>query len=114
MSLRAGMVAGEPSGDLLAARVIQGIAQNVAGSHCEGIGRPAMQRHGFHAWHPMDALTVFVYVDALKRLPALLATYGNVRKRWLAQKPDVFVGVDAPDFNLRLELQLKRAGIPTV
>ncbi|NYT60952.1 lipid-A-disaccharide synthase [Alcaligenaceae bacterium] len=114
MSLRVGMVAGEPSGDLLAARVIQGIAQDVAGNHCEGIGGPAMQRQGFNAWHPMDALTVFGYVDALKRLPSLLATYANVKKRWLAQRPDVFVGVDAPDFNLRLELQLKQAGIPTV
>lgn len=114
MSLRVGMVAGEPSGDLLAARVIQGIAGNVAGSLCEGIGGPAMQRQGFDAWHPMDALTVFGYVDALKRLPGLLGTYSNVKKRWLAQKPDVFVGVDAPDFNLRLELQLKQAGIPTV
>lgn len=114
MTLRVGMVAGEPSGDLLAARVIQGISSNVAGSHCEGIGGPAMQRQGFDAWHPMDALSVFGYVDALKRLPSLLSTYSNAKKRWLAQKPDVFVGVDAPDFNLRLEMQLKKAGIPTV
>ncbi len=114
MTLRVGMVAGEPSGDLLAARVIQGMASHDSGNHCEGIGGPAMRRQGFDAWHPMDALSVFGYVDALKRLPSLLSTYSNVKRRWLARPPDVFVGIDAPDFNLRLELQLKQAGIPTV
>lgn len=114
MTLRVGMVAGEPSGDLLAARVIQGIGRHDEGSHCEGIGGPAMRRQGLDTWHSMDALSVFGYVDAIKRMPSLLSTYSNVKKRWLAQQPDVFVGIDAPDFNLRLELQLKRAGIPTV
>ncbi|HUG59707.1 MAG TPA: lipid-A-disaccharide synthase [Candidimonas sp.] len=114
MTLRVGMVAGEPSGDLLAARVIQGISRHDADSRCSGIGGPAMRRQGFDTWHSMDALTVFGYVDALKRLPSLISTYSDVKKRWLAQPPDVFVGVDAPDFNLRLELQLKQAGIPTV
>jgi lipid-A-disaccharide synthase len=114
MTLRVGMVAGEPSGDLLAARVIRGIAGHDAGSRCEGIGGPAMSHQGFDTWHSMDALTVFGYVDALKRLPSLISTYTDVKKRWLKQTPDVFVGVDAPDFNLRLELQLKQAGIPTV
>jgi lipid-A-disaccharide synthase len=73
-----------------------------------------MRRAGFDAWHPMDALTVFGYVDAFKSLPRLLHTYFDVKKRWLVSKPDVFVGVDAPDFNLRLEQQLKQAGVPTV
>ncbi len=114
MTLHVGMVAGEPSGDLLAARVIQGIKRHTDDSHYEGIGGPAMARQGFQTLHSMDALTVFGYVDALKRLPSLLSTYSNVKKHWLAQRPDVFVGVDAPDFNLRLEQQLKQAGIPTV
>lgn len=111
---RIGMVAGEPSGDLLAARVIQGIHQQSAQARCEGIGGPAMKRAGFDLWHPMDALTVFGYVDAFKSLPGLIGTYLNVKNRWLREKPDVFVGIDAPDFNLRLEHQLKQAGVPTV
>ncbi|GAB2904427.1 lipid-A-disaccharide synthase [Paralcaligenes sp. KSB-10] len=114
MSLRVGMVAGEPSGDLLAARVIQGIGRHVADSRCEGIGGPAMLEQRLDMWHSMNALTVFGYADAFKRLPSLLNTYFNVKRRWLKHPPDVFVGVDAPDFNLRLEQQLKQAGIPTV
>ncbi|MBB5214137.1 lipid-A-disaccharide synthase [Parapusillimonas granuli] len=114
MTLRLGMVAGEPSGDLLAARIMQGVRQRVSPSHYEGIGGPAMRAEGLDAWHDMRALTVFGYVDAFKRLPSLLHTYFDVKKRWLSCKPDVFVGIDAPDFNLRLELQLKQAGVPTV
>src|SRR5690606_17684809 len=108
------MVAGEPSGDLLAARVMRGIHEFAPQSRCEGIGGPAMAEQGLETWHPMHALTVFGYVDALKRLPSLLRTYGDVKRRWLRNRPDVFVGIDAPDFNLRLELQLRQAGIPTV
>lgn len=114
MTLRVGMVAGEPSGDLLAARVIEGLARYPARSQCHGIGGPLMAQQGFDAWHPMHALTVFGYVDAFKRLPRLLHIYSDVKKRWCAQLPDVFVGVDAPDFNLRLELELRRRGVPTV
>lgn len=109
-----GMVAGEPSGDLLASRVIGGLRQAEPALQCQGIGGPAMDAAGFETWHPMHALTVFGYVDALKRLPSLLRTYGDVKRRWLTQPPSVFVGVDAPDFNLKLELELRQAGIPTV
>ncbi|CUJ52386.1 lipid-A-disaccharide synthase [Achromobacter aegrifaciens] len=114
MNARIGMVAGEPSGDLLAGRIIAGLQARDAGVRCEGIGGPQMQARGFDTWHPMHALTVFGYVDALKRLPSLLGTYRDVKRRWLAQPPDVFVGIDAPDFNLRLEHQLRQAGTPTV
>lgn len=114
MSLRVGLVAGEPSGDLLASRVIAGLRQRTPDILCEGIGGPAMQAAGFQAWHPMNALTVFGYVDAFKRLPGLLRIYGDVRRRWETTPPDVFVGVDAPDFNLRLEEQLRAKGVPTI
>src|SRR5690554_6337344 len=114
MSIRVGLVAGEPSGDLLASRVIQGLQQRLPGVRCEGIGGPAMQEAGFDVWHPMHALTVFGYVDAFKRLPGLLRIYGDVSRRWLSSHPDVFVGVDAPDFNLRLEEKLRTAGVPTI
>lgn len=114
MSMIAGVVAGEPSGDLLAARMIQGLRAHDAQAVVQGIGGPAMGRAGFDAWHPMDALSVFGYVDALKQAPRLIRTYRDVKHRLLEAPPDVFVGVDAPDFNLRLEGQLRRAGIPTV
>lgn len=109
-----GMVAGEPSGDMLAARIMQGLAEHKPGVICQGIGGPRMQAQGFESWHPMHALTVFGYVDALKRIPSLLSIYGDTKRRLLAERPSVFVGIDAPDFNLKLELQLRRAGVPTV
>lgn len=112
--MRIGMVAGEPSGDLLAGRIIEGLRRYDAAVSCAGIGGPRMQAQGFDSWHPMHALTVFGYVDALKRIPSLLAIYGDVRRRMQAERPSVFVGIDAPDFNLKLELQLRQAGVPTV
>jgi len=114
MSLCVGMVAGEPSGDLLAARVLHGLRAADPALVCEGIGGPHMAAQGLTQRHPMHALTVFGYVDALKRLPSLLRIYRDVRRHWQRQRPDVFVGVDAPDFNLRLERQLRQAGVPTV
>jgi len=114
MSLRVGMVAGEPSGDLLAARVLHGLRAHVSDLVCEGIGGSHMQAQGLQLRHAMHALSVFGYVDALKRLPALWRIYRDVRHHWCKQRPDVFVGVDAPDFNLRLEQHLRAVGIPTV
>lgn len=109
-----GLVAGEPSGDLLAAQVMQGLGHARADVRFTGIGGPRMVHAGLDAWYPMDRLSVFGYVDALRRLPSLFAMRRDVRQRWLAQRPDVFVGIDAPDFNLGLEAPLRTAGIPTV
>ena len=109
-----GLVAGEPSGDLLAAQVMQGLSHASGDVRFTGIGGPRMLDAGLDAWYPMDRLSVFGYVDALRRLPSLFAMRRNVRQRWLAQRPDVFVGIDAPDFNLGLESPLRAAGIPTV
>lgn len=109
-----GMVAGEPSGDLLAGRVIAGLQQRFPGAAIEGIGGPRMREQGFQAWHDMHALTVFGFVDALKRLPSLVSIYNDTKKRLLKDPPAVFVGIDAPDFNLRLERELRQAGTPTV
>ncbi len=114
MTLSIGMVAGEPSGDLLAGRIIGGLQASATDLRTAGIGGPQMQARGFEAWHPMHALSVFGYVDALKRLPSLLSIYRNTRDRFLSERPAAFVGIDAPDFNLRLELQMRQAGIPTV
>jgi len=112
--LQVGMVAGEPSGDLLAARVMQGLQALAPAVQVSGIGGPHMTAQGLQAWYPMDTLAIFGYVDALKRLPSLLAMRRNVIRRWLKQRPDVFVGIDAPDFNLGVEERLRSAGIPTV
>lgn len=114
MTVQVGMVAGEPSGDLLAAEILQGLNSARPDIHCNGIGGPHMAAQGFDAWHPMAALSVFGYVDALKRLPQLVSTYMDTKRRWLKNPPEVFIGIDAPDFNLRLEARLRKAGIPTV
>jgi len=114
MTWRLGLVAGEPSGDLIAARVLAGLRQQDPDVRPEGIGGSQLAAQGMEVWHPMHALSVFGYVDAIKRLPSLINIYMDVKRRWLAQAPDVFLGVDAPDFNLRLEHRLRQAGIPTV
>ena len=108
------MVAGEPSGDLLAARVMQGLKNQEHDLQFRGIGGPHMQEAGLQLDYSMDALSVFGYIDALKQLPRLISIYNGFKKQTIADRPDVFVGVDAPDFNLRLEEQLKKSGIPTV
>src|SRR5690606_12519639 len=79
-----------------------------------GIGGPHMVKQGLDAWYPMDALSVFGYVDALRRLPSLLTMRRSVQRRWIQQPPSVFVGIDAPDFNLGLASRLRERGIPTV
>jgi lipid-A-disaccharide synthase len=114
MTWRLGLVAGEPSGDLIAARVLAGVQQADAEVRAEGIGGPQLMQQGLALWHPMQALTVFGYLDALKQVPTLVRTYLDVKRRWLKEPPSVFLGVDAPDFNLRLEHTLKQSGIPTV
>jgi len=114
MTWRLGLVAGEPSGDLIAARVLAGVQQADSEARAEGIGGPQLVKQGLSLWHPMQALTVFGYLDALKQVPTLVRTYLNVKRRWLEEPPKVFLGIDAPDFNLRLEHRLKQAGIPTV
>ena len=108
------MVAGEPSGDLLAARVMQGLKAQDQSIQFNGIGGPHMQEAGLQLDYPMDALSVFGYIDALKQLPRLISIYNGFKKQTIVDSPNVFVGVDAPDFNLRLEEQLKKSGIPTV
>ena len=110
-------VAGEPSGDLLAAPVLSALNQipDMAGLEIYGIGGPRMQAQGMRSDWPMETLSVRGYVEAIKQLPAIL----KLRKELIANllgdgRPDVFLGVDAPDFNLGVELQLRKAGIPTL
>ena len=105
-------VAGESSGDLLAGHVLRALHQRAPELLTLGIGGPRMQEAGLEAWWPSERLAVNGYADVLARLPELLWMRRRLRQRLLADPPAVFVGVDAPDFNLQLERRLRRAGIP--
>ena len=105
-------VAGESSGDLLAGHVLRALHQRAPELLTLGIGGPRMQEAGLEAWWPSERLAVNGYADVLERLPELLWMRRRLRQRLLADPPAVFVGVDAPDFNLQLERRLRRAGIP--
>jgi lipid-A-disaccharide synthase len=108
------MVAGETSGDLLASHVLHHLRTMVPALLAAGIGGPAMQRQSFDAWWPSDALAVRGYVEVLRHLPRILLIRYQLKRRLLSSPPRVFVGVDAPDFNLGLEETLRNAGIPTL
>ena len=110
-------VAGEPSGDLLAAPVLSALKQIPATSQLEvyGIGGPRMQAEGLRSDWPMETLSVRGYVEAIKQLPAILRLRKELIQSLLGEdRPDVYLGVDAPDFNLGVELALRKAGIPTL
>ncbi|MDR5813150.1 MULTISPECIES: lipid-A-disaccharide synthase [unclassified Caballeronia] len=112
---RVAMVAGEPSGDLLAASLLKGLKGALPeGTRYSGIGGPRMTAEGFEAHWPMDKLTVRGYVEALKHIPEILGIRNEIRRQLLAEPPSVFIGVDAPDFNFGLEQPLREAGIPTI
>lgn len=114
MTWRLGLIAGEPSGDLIAAKALAGLKLIDPQVRPEGIGGPHLAAAGLDIWHPMHALSVFGYVDAIKRFPSLVRIYSDVKNRWLREPPALFLGVDAPDFNLRLEHRLRREGVPTI
>ena len=109
------MVAGESSGDLLAGLLLDGLRQRWRGLQACGIGGPQMAQRGFQAWWPHDKLSVHGYgLDVFLRLRELLSIRRRLKTRLLRDKPDVFIGVDAPDFNLALEASLRAQGIKTV
>ncbi len=112
--MRVALVAGEASGDLLAAGLINALRERVADASFEGVAGPRMRAAGCNALADADELAVMGFVEPLRRLPRLLGLRATLRRRWIGAPPDVFIGVDAPDFNLGLEAALKAAGIPTV
>ena len=115
VSPRIAMVAGETSGDLLAGLLMDGMRAHWPQLEFQGIGGPQMARRGFDAWWPSDTLAVHGYsMEVLRRLRELLGIRKQLRERLLRHRPDVFIGVDAPDFNLGLEADLRAAGIKTV
>lgn len=111
---RLGMVAGEASGDLLASLLLQGLRARWPGLASQGIGGPKMQAQGFETWWPHSKLSIFGYVDALLNIRELLSIRKQLGTRLISNRPDVFIGVDAPDFNFGLEARLREAGIKTV
>ena len=112
--MRFAMVAGEASGDLLASLLLGGLRARWPQLAAQGIGGPRMAEQGFEAWWPHERLAVRGYVEVLRHYRGLLAIRQALAARLLAAPPDAFIGVDAPDFNLGLEAQLKQAGIRTV
>lgn len=108
------MVAGETSGDLLAARVLSGLRPRLPDACMHGIGGKRMAEYGFVSHWPMEKLAVRGLFEVLAHYREIKGIQNQLRDRLLSERPAVFVGVDAPDFNLGLEQQLKAAGIPTV
>ena len=113
-TLRIGAVAGETSGDLLAGSVLRGLAARGMGLDARGIGGPVMARDGFEAWWSIDALSVRGYAEVLREYPRLHRLRESLKQRMLEWRPEVFLGIDAPDFNLDVERWLRERGVPVV
>jgi lipid-A-disaccharide synthase len=109
-----GVIAGEASGDLLGAHFVAALKQNHPHLRAAGIAGPRMVEAGVEAIYPSDKLAVNGYVEVLRHLPELLWIRSRITRHFLRERPRVFVGIDAPDFNFALEARLKQAGIPTV
>ena len=112
--MKIGIVAGEASGDLLGALLIKALKAEYPHLEFVGIAGPKMQSVGATSWYPMEKLAVRGYVEVLKSLREVLLIRWGLRDRLLKERPALFIGIDAPDFNLKLEKMLKRAGIPTI
>lgn len=108
------MVAGEPSGDMLAALLLGNLRARWPDLRAAGIGGAHMVERGFEAWWPVEKLSVRGYLEVLPRLPELLRIRRQLAERLLRERPDLFIGVDAPDFNFDLEARLKAAGLKTL
>ncbi len=111
---RVALVAGEASGDLLGGGLIHALRRRYPGAEFAGVGGEAMRAAGLEAWFDASALSVMGLAEVLSHLPRLLRLRRALRERLLAWRPDVVIGIDAPDFNLGLERWLKRRGVRTV
>ncbi|MGH8630881.1 MAG: lipid-A-disaccharide synthase [Burkholderiales bacterium] len=112
--VRIAMVAGEASGDLLGAHLLQALRARLENLEAFGIGGPRMAAEGFDSWYPLERLAVRGYVEVVRSIPWLVRLRRELKSRLLAHPPDLFVGIDAPDFNLDLEIALRRRRVRTV
>ncbi len=112
--LRVGIVAGEASGDILGAGLMQSLQRRCPDIEFEGIAGDLMLDAGCRSLYPMERLSVMGLVEVLGRVPELLRERRRLVRHFIASPPDLFIGIDAPDFTLGMERQLKEAGIPTV
>ncbi|MDX1499127.1 MAG: lipid-A-disaccharide synthase [Woeseiaceae bacterium] len=112
--MRVALVAGEASGDLLGAGLIHALKKRIPGVAFEGVAGPAMAAAGCTVLEDAETLAVMGLIEPLAEIPKLLALRRRLARRWRQAPPDVFVGIDAPDFNFGLEKRLRRAGIRTV
>ena len=112
--LSVAIVAGEPSGDMLAARLLAGLRPQLPGARFHGIGGPAMIAQGFESQVPLETMTVRGLFEIIPRYRELKRIQSRLRDQLLAERPAVFIGTDYPGFNLGLEGELKAAGIPTM
>ncbi|MBI5783543.1 MAG: lipid-A-disaccharide synthase, partial [Gammaproteobacteria bacterium] len=110
---RIGIVAGEASGDLLGAGLIREIRKRLPAASFEGIGGPQMQSMGCRSLFPMDRLSIIGF-EGLEKYPEILGIRNKLADQFLFSPPDLFIGIDVPDFNLGLEEKLKATGIPTM
>ena len=112
--LRVVIVVGEASGDTLGAAVLQELEHRYSQVEAVGIGGPLMLSSGFDSWYAMSELSVMGYVEVFRKLPRLLRLRSSLIKKITEYKPDLLIGVDAPDFNLYLERRVRNAGIPVM
>ena len=112
--MRIAIIAGEVSGDILGSRLITSLKKHYPDATFEGIGGPEMQAAGCESLFPMERLSVMGFTEVLSRLPELLKIRKSLIQRWKKNPPHLFVGIDAPDFNLKVERVLHQAGIPSV
>lgn len=111
--MKIGLVAGEASGDVLGAGLIRAVRARIPDAVFEGVAGPEMAAAGCEQWEPSESLAVMGIVEPLAHIPRLLRLRRGLAKRWRESPPDVFIGIDAPDFNLGLEIKLRKAGIKT-
>ena len=109
--MKIALIAGEASGDMLAAELMAALKIRHPDASFIGMGGPLMQAQGLDSWHDYSVLSLMGLAEVLKHLPKLLKLRRNLLDYLIVQKPDIVIGVDAPDFNLGLEKRCKRAGL---